>query len=213
MKKLNCDIYDFKSCQPYEERWHAMQQFCQQASEDALDQLWLLEHQPVFTQGKAGKAEHVLNPHNIPVIQTDRGGQVTYHGPGQLMIYTLLNVDRLQLNSRQLVNKMESFIIDLLLEMDIKAENNPKAPGVYTNNAKIASIGLRITRGWCYHGMALNVNMDMEPFQWINPCGYKNQPMAQIKDFIPNITIEQVKAKIITAFCHTFDYNASVETA
>ena len=207
MNKLICDIIEFDELQPYEPRWHEMQQFCQQADDDTTDQLWLMQHQPVFTQGKAGKAEHILNAHNIPIVQTDRGGQVTYHGPGQLMIYTLLNVERLQLNTRQLVRKMENLVIEHLAEWGIEAQSNPDAPGVYVGDAKIASIGLRISRGHCYHGMALNVDMDLTPFQWINPCGYKNQAITQIKTYVPDVTIEQVKAKIIRTFCHNFGYN------
>lgn len=199
-------ITDFTSLQDYAPTWQAMQDFSQQTDTDQTDQLWLMEHQPVFTQGRAGKAEHVLNPNNIQVVQTDRGGQVTYHGPGQLMIYTLLHVERLKLNSRELVRRLEQVIIDTLNTFGISSANNPTAPGVYVDQAKIASIGLRITRGVCYHGMALNVDMDMTPFQWINPCGYKGQLMTMIRDFYPTVTMLDVKQRIISAFLQHFDY-------
>ncbi len=202
-------ITDYHNLQDYEPTWHAMQQFSQQCKMDQADQLWLMEHNPVFTQGRAGKAEHVLNPNGIPIVQTDRGGQVTYHGPGQLMLYPLLNVERSKLNSRELVRRLEQVIIETLQSFGIESASNPSAPGVYVDQAKIASIGLRITRGVCYHGIALNVDMDMTPFQWINPCGHKGQVMTMISDFAPNITISEAKQRLADVFLQHFDYPLS----
>lgn len=164
---------DYPSC------WKAMQDFTRERHDDTLDEIWLLEHDPVFTQGQNGKAEHVLNPGNIPVIQTDRGGQVTYHGPGQLMIYTLLDIRRKQLNIRQYVTLLEQSVIDFLAAYGISAAAKREAPGVYVNEKKIASIGLRIRRGFAYHGIAFNISMDLEPFGRINPCGFSSLEMTQ----------------------------------
>jgi len=149
------------------------------------DEIWLLSHKPVFTQGLAGKAKHILNSAEIPVVQIDRGGQVTYHGPGQLVVYLLLNVGRRNMNVRDLVDLIEQAIIKTLGQFGIAASNKAKAPGVYVNDAKIASLGLRIRKGWSYHGMSLNVQMDLEPFSRINPCGYENLAVTQVADHVP----------------------------
>lgn len=149
------------------------------------DEIWLLSHKPVFTQGQAGKAEHILNPAQIPVVQIDRGGQVTYHGPGQLVVYLLLNVRRRSMGVRDLVDLIEQAIIQTLEEFSITASNKVKAPGVYVNDAKIAALGLRIRRGWSYHGLSLNVQMDLEPFSRINPCGFEDLAVTQIADHVP----------------------------
>jgi lipoyl(octanoyl) transferase len=149
--------------QPYEPVWHAMQQFTDQRDEHTADELWVVEHDPVFTQGQAGKAEHILAPGDIPVIQVDRGGQVTYHGPGQVVIYFLLNIRRLNYGVRQLVNQIENTVIGTLADYRIDAQARRDAPGVYVGNDKICSLGLRIRKGCSFHGLALNVNMDMEP--------------------------------------------------
>jgi lipoyl(octanoyl) transferase len=146
----------------------------------------LLSHKPVFTQGQAGKAEHVLNPAPIPVVQIDRGGQVTYHGPGQLVVYLLLNVRRRNMGVRDLVDLIELAIIQTLQEFGIAASGKAKAPGVYVNDAKIAALGLRIRRGWSYHGLSLNVQMDLEPFSRINPCGFENLAVTQVADHVPD---------------------------
>ncbi len=164
---------DYSSC------WQAMQQFTHHRNEETIDEIWLLEHHPVFTQGQNGKAEHVLTPGNIPVVQTDRGGQVTYHGPGQLMVYTLIDLKRKHLNVRELVTQLEQSIIDLLAEYGIIAHARREAPGVYVDGKKICSIGLRIRRGCAYHGVAFNVAMDLEPFTRINPCGFSQLKMTQ----------------------------------
>lgn len=165
--------------QPYEAIWQAMQQFTEQRTELTPDEIWLLEHEPVFTQGQAGKAEHLLFPGDIPVVQVDRGGQVTYHGPGQLVAYILFDIKRRNLGVRQLVTLLEQVLIELLARYAINATARPDAPGVYVAGAKIASLGLRVRKGCTFHGLALNVNMDMEPFSRINPCGYAGMQMVQ----------------------------------
>jgi lipoyl(octanoyl) transferase len=156
-----------------------MQVFTQQRSDETVDEIWLLEHTPVYTQGQNGQPEHILNPGQIPIVQTDRGGQVTYHGPGQLMVYVLLDLKRKKLNVRALVTQLEQSLIDLLADYGIHAEARRDAPGVYVNGEKIGSIGLRIRRGCSYHGIAFNVAMDLEPFTRINPCGYSSLKMTQ----------------------------------
>lgn len=158
--------------QHYEPIWRAMQSFTDNRDDNTRDELWLVEHEPVFTQGQAGKSEHVLAPGDIPVVQVDRGGQVTYHGPGQQMLYLMLNLKRYGFGVRTLVSAMENAVVTLLAQADIKAYPKCDAPGVYVNEQKICSVGLRIRRGCSFHGLALNVNMDLSPFQRINPCGY-----------------------------------------
>ncbi|HMT91353.1 MAG TPA: lipoyl(octanoyl) transferase LipB [Thiolinea sp.] len=159
-----------------------MQTFTQQRSEDALDELWILEHEPVFTLGRNGQMEHVLDPGAIPVVKVDRGGQVTYHGPGQLVIYLLVDVRRLNLGVRELVMKIEQSIIKLLANRQITATGDREAPGVYVDGKKIAALGLRVSRGKTYHGLSLNVNMDLKPFTCINPCGYAGLEVTQCRD-------------------------------
>jgi lipoyl(octanoyl) transferase len=160
--------------------WQAMRDFTDARTPLTADEIWFIEHPPVFTLGQNGKLEHVLNPGDIPVIPVDRGGQVTYHGPGQLMVYVLLDIRRLGMGVRDLVSALEQTIIDLLASYGISAQAKREAPGVYVQDAKICSIGLRIRRGCSYHGLALNVAMDLEPFARINPCGFKNLAMTQI---------------------------------
>ena len=162
--------------------WQAMKEFTAQRTCETPDEIWLLEHPPVYTQGIAGKPEHLLFPSQIPVIKTDRGGQITYHGPGQIILYLLLDLPRWQLGIRQLVRKMEGAVIDLLGGYSITAKGNESAPGVYVNGAKIASLGLKIRRGACYHGIAFNADMDLTPFTAINPCGYRGLRVTQAKD-------------------------------
>jgi len=162
--------------------WQDMKNFTTQRTCETLDEIWLLEHPPVYTQGIAGKPEHLLFPNQIPVIKTDRGGQITYHGPGQIILYLLLDLHRWRLSIRQLVRKMEGAVIDLLSEYDVIAQGNENAPGVYVNGAKIASLGLKIRRGACYHGIAFNADMDLTPFTAINPCGYRGLRVTQAKD-------------------------------
>ncbi|HKM27946.1 MAG TPA: lipoyl(octanoyl) transferase LipB [Thiopseudomonas sp.] len=169
-------------CVPYEPTWHAMQNFTQARDADSPDEIWLLEHPRVFTQGQAGKAEHILAAGDIPVVQVDRGGQVTYHGPGQLVAYILVDVRRAGQGVRDLVSRIENTLIDVLSQYGVAAEAKPDAPGVYVAGNKIASLGLRIRRGCSFHGLALNVDMDLQPFHRINPCGYAGLKMTQLRD-------------------------------
>ncbi len=176
-----------------------MRYLVEQALDTRNDEIWLLSHKPVFTQGQAGKAEHILNPAQIPVVQIDRGGQVTYHGPGQLVVYLLLNVRRRKMGIRDLVDLIEQAIIQTLAEFAIDASTRAKAPGVYVNGAKIAALGLRIRRGWSYHGLSLNVQMDLEPFSRINPCGFEGLAVTQIADHVPaSDTLMQQVSKVLS---------------
>ena len=164
---------------PYLETWHAMQVFTDTRDATTPDEIWLLQHHPVYTQGQAGKAEHLLHQTNIPVVQSDRGGQITYHGPGQLIAYLLIDVRRKGMGVRQLVTAMEQAVIALLAHSGIQASAKADAPGVYVDGAKIASLGLRIRRGCSFHGLALNVDLDLTPFSHINPCGYAGLAMTR----------------------------------
>lgn len=176
-----------------------MRYLAEQATDERSDEIWLLSHKPVFTQGQAGKAEHILNPAEIPVVQIDRGGQVTYHGPGQLVAYLLLNMRRRSMGVRDLVDLIEQAIIQALGEFGIAASNKAKAPGVYVNDAKIAALGLRIRNGWSYHGMSLNVQMDLEPFSRINPCGFENLTVTQVADHVgASDTLMQTVSKVLS---------------
>lgn len=168
--------------QRYKPIWQKMQDFTDTRDEHSADEIWLVEHESVFTQGQAGKDEHLLSPGDIEVIKVDRGGQVTYHGPGQQMMYVLFNLRRLKIGVRELVTWLEECIIESLAEYDINAYAKADAPGVYVNNSKIASLGLRVRRGCSFHGLALNVNMDLSPFLRINPCGYAGMNMVQTKE-------------------------------
>ncbi len=167
----------------YVECWTRMKEFTHQRDAATTDQLWITEHAPVFTQGLNGRAEHLLDPGDIPVVQIDRGGQVTYHGPGQLVLYCLLDLPRLGIGVKGLVGHLERAIIELLDGYAIPAQTRPGAPGVYVGEAKIAALGLRIRKGCCYHGLSLNVDMDLEPFTRINPCGYSGLAVTQLRDF------------------------------
>lgn len=185
--------------QDYEPIWQSMRYLAQHPRSDRSDEIWLLSHKPVYTQGQAGKAEHVLAPGSIPVVQVDRGGQVTYHGPGQLVAYLLINVKRRHLGVRTLVDIIEKAVIATLAELGIEGQTRPKAPGVYVKDAKIAALGLRIRNGWSYHGLSLNVNMDLRPFANINPCGFASLPVTQIADFVePQELLLQRVSKILT---------------
>lgn len=182
--------------QPYLETWEAMKAFTADRDEAVADEIWCLEHPRVYTQGQAGKAEHLLAPGDIPVIQVDRGGQVTYHGPGQLVIYLLIDLSRLRLGVRALVDEIEHAIVRVLADVGISAAPRPDAPGVYVDGSKIASLGLRVRRGCSFHGLALNVAMDMEPFRRINPCGFVDMPMCQTSDFVPAATVADFAGKL-----------------
>lgn len=181
----------------YEPTFHAMETFTDTRHEDTEDELWVVEHPPVFTQGMAGRAEHLLVNGQIPVVKVDRGGQITYHGPGQLVVYTLIDFKRRRISVRDLVSRLENGIIATLAEYGMSAAADPKRPGVYVGGKKIASLGLRIKRGAVYHGLALNVDMDLTPFHYINPCGYAGLEMTQMADFIqPAPALSEVAAKL-----------------
>jgi lipoyl(octanoyl) transferase len=186
--------------QDYTKIWQAMQQFTEQRDQNTVDEIWLLEHQPVFTQGQAGKAEHLLFPGDIPVVKVDRGGQVTYHGPGQLVAYVLLDIKRRNLGVRQLVTLLEDVLIALLAKYAIKANARSDAPGVYVDGAKIASLGLRVRKGCTFHGLALNVDMDLAPFNQINPCGYAGMQMVKSADLGGPINVSDASKELAALF-------------
>lgn len=190
--------------QPYHEIWQKMKEFTLSRQDNTEDECWILEHHPVYTQGQAGKVEHILNPGNIPIVQSDRGGQVTYHGPGQLVAYFLMDLRRKSFGVRCLVTQLEQLVISLLANNNITAETHCGAPGVYVNEKKIASIGLRVKNGCTYHGIALNVAMDLLPFKGINPCGFSDLQMVQINDFI-TITFEEIIDQLQKLISKHFD--------
>ena len=177
----------------YEPTYQAMVTFTDTRSDETVDELWFVEHPPVFTQGMAGKPEHLLQHSQIPVVQVDRGGQITYHGPGQLVVYTMIDFKRRHITVRDLVSRLENSIIATLAHFGIEAHNDPKRPGVYVGERKIASLGLRIKRGSVYHGLALNIDMDLTPFHQINPCGYAGLEMVQMAELVsPTPELNQV---------------------
>lgn len=184
---------------PYESTWHDMQAFTENRDINTPDEIWLLEHPPVFTQGQAGKPEHLLSTGDIPVVKVDRGGQVTYHGPGQLVAYVLIDIKRAKIGVRQLVTAIEQAIVDTLAVYQVTAAAKPDAPGVYVADKKIASLGLRIKKGRSFHGLALNVDMSLEPFLRINPCGYAGLAMVQLKDFVVSPDMTLVKQQLASA--------------
>lgn len=188
--------------QEYTPCWQRMQRFTDTRGPATPDELWCVEHQPVFTQGQAGKAEHLLAPGDIPVVQVDRGGQVTYHGPGQLVMYVLLDLKRHKLGVRQLVSLLEQSIIDFLNSFGVSAYPKKDAPGVYVSEQKIASIGLRIRKGCSFHGLALNVDADLSPFNRINPCGYAGLSMVNCSDWSINLTCDQAARQIVAILAH-----------
>ncbi|WP_058557712.1 lipoyl(octanoyl) transferase LipB [Thiohalocapsa sp. ML1] len=177
---------DYHAC------WEAMRRFTDTRGADTDDALWLAEHPPVFTQGQAGRAEHLLAPGDIPVVQTDRGGQVTYHGPGQPIAYVLVDLRRLRIGVRVLVSALEGAVIDLLADLSIQAAARGDAPGVYVEGAKIASLGLRVRHGCSYHGVALNLDLDLAPFARINPCGHAGLPMTRLVELVPGDRLADV---------------------
>jgi lipoyl(octanoyl) transferase len=183
--------------QPYEPVWRAMQAFTDARGPDTPDELWVLEHDPVFTLGQAGKWEHVLLPGDIPVVPVDRGGQVTYHGPGQIVAYPMLDLRRLGIGVRELVNRIEQAVIDTLETWNIVAARRDGAPGVYVGDAKVAALGLRVRRGCTFHGLAFNVAMDLEPFNRINPCGYEGLRVTQVLDLGGPGSLAAVEAVLI----------------
>ena len=187
--------------------WHAMQAFTDNRDENTLDELWIVQHPPVFTQGQAGKAEHILNAGDIPVIQVDRGGQVTYHGPGQIVMYPLIDLKRHKIGIKALVNGIEEAIIQTLKIYNITAKRKEKAPGVYVNDKKIASLGLRVRKGCTFHGLAFNIRMDLEPFLRINPCGYAGLEVTQLSDLDNSVEYEEVQQQLIENLCKILNFN------
>ncbi|MEQ6290823.1 lipoyl(octanoyl) transferase LipB [Vogesella sp. GCM10023246] len=181
----------------YTPTWHAMQAFTDQRTGDTPDELWCLEHPPVYTLGLAGKPEHLIMPSSIEVVKCDRGGQVTYHGPGQLVVYLMIDFKRMGIGVRELVRRIEQSVIDLLAELGIAAYGDVNAPGVYVAGEKIASLGLRIKNGAVYHGLSLNVDMDLTPFSWINPCGYAGLKVTQLKNHGASLTVTETAARLL----------------
>jgi lipoyl(octanoyl) transferase len=200
--------------QDYRPVWQSMTDFTNRRTPDTPDELWLVEHPPVFTQGQAGKAEHLLLPGEIPVVQTDRGGQVTYHGPGQLVAYPLLDLRRIKMGVRDLVTAIEQTIVATLAVYGIEAYPKPDAPGVYVAGNKIASLGLRVRRGCSFHGLALNVDMDLAPFQRINPCGYAGLAMTQMRDLLPGPPVlAEVQDQLVMQFARKLGYESCTMAA
>lgn len=193
----------------YQTTWQSMRDFTDNRDDNTQDELWLLEHPPVFTQGLAGKPEHVLNSHHIPIVQTDRGGQVTYHGPGQLVAYALFDLKRLKIFSRDLVRTLEKSVVDLLAQYEIDAKARCDAPGVYVKDQKICSIGLRVRKHCSYHGIALNIEMDLTPFSYINPCGHQGMKMTQLSLLSQNPSMKKIKKQLVSAIVQNFGYNSS----
>jgi len=189
----------------YESVLHKMQQFNQQRSASTQDEIWLLQHPPVFTLGLNGKQKHVLDAGNIPLLQTDRGGQVTYHGPGQLIAYILFDVRRNKRGVRELVSCLEQAVIDLLAEDKINAIARKDAPGVYVDGRKVAALGLRVKQGGCYHGLSLNIDMDLAPFKRINPCGYAGLEVTSMRQLGLSCNIEQIEQRLLAHLCQHFE--------
>jgi lipoyl(octanoyl) transferase len=205
-------VRQFSAPQDYKTIWQAMQTFTANRQQNTPDELWILEHDPVYTQGQAGKPEHLLNPGGTPVVQTDRGGQITWHGPGQLMIYALLDARRLGLGARALVSQLEKILIDVLDNFGIVAYAKHDAPGVYVlrhgEEAKIAALGLRVKKNGCYHGAALNIDCDLAPFSGINPCGYAGQAVTRLVDLLPQKPLRtEIVRHVIKQFEQALEYD------
>ncbi len=195
---------------PYEAVWSEMRQFTDARDENTKDEIWVVQHHPVFTQGQAGKEEHLISPGQIPVIKSDRGGQVTYHGPGQIIIYLMLDLRRLKIGVRGLVTVIEESIIEYLAQRQIKATARKDAPGVYVGDKKIASLGLRIRKGCSYHGLSFNLNMDLEPYSRINVCGYSGLGVTQLQDLLEQAPEEQlVIDKLVGGLIKRLGYTGS----
>lgn len=190
--------------QPYEPVWRAMQRFTDARNDDTHDELWVVEHDPVFTLGQAGKPEHVLMPGDIPVLHVDRGGQVTYHGPGQIVVYPLLDLKRLKIGVRDYVHRIEQALIDTMAEWNIEAARRDGAPGVYVAGAKVAALGIRVRRGCTFHGLAFNVAMDLEPFRRINPCGYEGLQVTSVLDLGGPSSLDAVKPVLLDQLAAQF---------
>ncbi|MDV5172387.1 lipoyl(octanoyl) transferase LipB [Photobacterium rosenbergii] len=194
--------------QDYQPVWQAMHKFTDERSPETTDEVWLVEHNPVFTQGQAGKAEHLLNTGDIPVVQSDRGGQVTYHGPGQLVAYVLIDLRRKKMGVRDLVTHIENTIIKTLSQFGIESNARPDAPGVYVSGQKICSLGLRIRRGCSFHGLALNINMDLAPFLRINPCGYAGMEMTQTALLNGPSELAEIQPVLVEELVNLLDYQS-----
>jgi len=190
---------------PYQQTWHNMQAFTQQRTSDTADELWICQHPSVFTQGQAGDIKHIGQIGDIPLVQTDRGGQVTYHGVGQWVFYPLINLTRRNLGVKAYVQLLEQVTIDTLSRYDILAERLEGAPGLYVEGMKIASLGLKVKRGCTYHGLALNTDMDLSPFQRITPCGLSNMQVTQVKHYQPNIDADHVATTWSDLFCRALN--------
>jgi lipoyl(octanoyl) transferase len=195
----------------YEPTWRAMQDFTAQRTLDMPDEIWLLEHPPVYTQGQAGKPEHLIAATPIPVVPIDRGGQITYHGPGQVVAYVLVDLRRRGYGIRELVTRMEQAVIDLLAKQGVTAERQSGAPGVYVNGAKIAALGLRVKHGCTYHGLALNVDMDLRPFDAINPCGYPGLAVTDCHKLGAALTVSEAGQSLVEALRHTINASRPAE--
>lgn len=198
-----CHVRDLGR-QPYAPVWRQMQAFTDARDASTADEIWLVEHDPVFTLGQAGKPEHVLAPGDIEVLQVDRGGQVTYHGPGQLVAYPLLDLKRLGVSVREYVHKIEQAIIDTLAEWNVLAQRRDGAPGVYVGDAKIAALGIRVRRGCSFHGLAFNIAMDLEPFARINPCGYAGMQVVSLNDLGGPGSVDAVKPVLLEELARQF---------
>lgn len=203
----------FPGLTPYEPMWRAMQVFTDARTGDTADEIWLVEHEPVFTLGQAGKWEHVLMPGDIPVVPVDRGGQVTYHGPGQIVAYPLIDLRRLRLGVRDLVCRIEQAIIDTLATWNIVAERKPGAPGVYVGGAKVAALGLRVRRGCTFHGLAFNVNMDLSPFHRINPCGFQGLAVTQVSDLGGPTLLLDVETELVAHLASLLGLSVTFDSA
>lgn len=191
-------VRTYTDLEPYQKMSDLMHSFTDQRTDDDLDELWFLQHEPVFTQGQAGKAEHILASGDIPVIQSDRGGQVTYHGPGQLVVYCMIDLKRKGIGPRALVSAIEQALVSTLAELAVEAYPKVDAPGVYVDEKKVASLGLRVRKGRSFHGLSLNIDMDLEPFLRINPCGYTNMEMTQVKTLMSQpATVDEVSELLL----------------
>ncbi len=192
--------------QPYSEVSQTMRAFTDSRTVNTPDELWLVQHHPVFTQGQSGKAEHILTPGDIPVVQSDRGGQVTYHGPGQQVMYVMIDLRRRKIGVHELITAIEDTVINTLSYFYIESHAHPGAPGVYVGAQKICSLGLRIRKGTSFHGLALNVAMDLNPFKCINPCGYFGMEMTQVSVLAPHVSIEDVHPVLVQEFAYLLSY-------
>ena len=198
--------------QPYEPVWKTMQAFTDQRDDTVADEIWSLQHEAVFTQGQAGKEEHLLMTGDIPVVQVDRGGQVTYHGPGQAVVYLLINLRRKKIGVREMVSLMEESVVETLASYGVDAYAKPDAPGVYVDNCKIASLGLRVRKGCSFHGLALNLAMDLEPFLRINPCGYAGMAMTQLDSLTDSLDQAEATERLLSHLIKKIGYEAVTRT-